>query len=162
MDSNPEVWTAEELKPLVYYIDKMRTFCRMQNWDVCIHPQKIAIDEDTWASTWHDRNHEVLNVRFSEDFLRAAPREIQNSVLHELVHAQHRNVSELWDDCTTGNSALAVDETQVWDRDMATHMERFVSWITRTMCSTGKVPAWTGKASGPAPEGIWIKERERE
>jgi hypothetical protein len=68
--------------------------------------------------------------------LKARPGTVRNTMVHELIHAQHRDISMLWEACTVNNSAVAIAESRAWDTDFRTFMERFVSWTTARIQKT--------------------------
>ena len=144
---------------LLAYIGEVRAALRMQNWDVVLH-EEVCGDEDAHAETWASDNHAVLNIRLEKDFFDLEPRGIRNTIVHELIHAQHRDVTLWWEGCTTGNEDIAVSASKSWDSDFRMYMERFVSWITDRI--EGTVPMWEPMA--PIPKtfepGLWLRDRK--
>lgn len=144
---------------LLAYIGEVRTSLRMQNWDVILH-EEVCEDEDAHAETWSSDNHAVLNIRLAADFFEMSPQGVRNTIIHELTHSQHRDVTLWWEGCTTGNEDIAESASKSWDKDFRMYMERFVSWITDRIEST--VPLWDPTA--PIPKtlgtGLWLRSRK--
>lgn len=118
-----------KLRRALGYIGVVREAMRMQNWDVILHPG-VCEEEDVHAHTWQDDNHVTINIEFGDSFPTISPAQMKNTVVHELVHAQHRDVDRLWRECTQENDDVPVSQAGGWDSDMTVFMERFVSWIT--------------------------------
>lgn len=140
-------------KRLLHYLGDVRSALRMDNWDIDLHTE-FCRDEDAHAETWQVRNHTILNIRLEADFFDLDPEKVRNTLVHELTHAAHRDVSILWDDCTLNNDDIPRSHSQSWDGDFHMHMERFVSWVTARIEPT--VPLWDPfrAVSGGLPPGI--------
>lgn len=125
----------------------------MQNWDIVLH-EDVCTDEDAHAETWQNENAFVLNVRISKDFFNRPPEGVQNTVVHELTHAQHRDVNILWDSCTAGNTDVPASQAKSWDYDFKMFMERFVDWVANSISPT--VPLWDPKKPVPTTLGTGL------
>lgn len=123
------------LRHILGYIGVVRDALRMQNWDIVLH-KEIGDNEDNFAHTWQATQADMLNIVLGPRFFGRPPEAIRNTVIHELVHAQHRDVSILWSECTQNNSAIPEAEANAWDADMTNFMERFVSWVARGLAPT--------------------------
>lgn len=124
-----------KLRHLLGYISLVRDELRMQNWDIILH-HTVEDDEDTHAHTWQENNHTTLNIGLGPTFFEESPAIVRNTIVHELIHAQHRDVSRLWDECTKGNADVPISQSESWDGDFRVFMERFVSWITKRITPT--------------------------
>lgn len=122
--------TEEQLLHLLGYIGVVRASLRMQNWDIRLH-RTPHDKEDAWAYTWTDDNHDILSIEVCPELFMANPWVIRNSIVHELIHAQHRDLAL--------KAALQVHQ-----------MERFVSWATRRI--EPSVPLYIPQTSGSRPE----------
>lgn len=134
--------SEEDLRRLLGYIGLVRDALRMQNWDVILH-RTINETEDEFASTWQSCNHTTLNIDVSVALFQETPERIRNTIVHELTHAQHRDVTEWWEGCTTGNDDVPKSQAQSWDKDFRMHMERFVSWTANRICDGGHIPLYS-------------------
>lgn len=141
------------LRHMLGYIGVVRDALRMSDWDVVLMPDPLE-DEDTWAETWQSHNHQLTNVRLCRNFFDQTPARIRNTIVHELIHAQHRDLTILWDACTVNNSEIPTRDSRSWNQDHSMHMERFVSWITNRI--EGTVPIYDPDATYPVLEGCSI------
>lgn len=128
--------TESQLLHLLGYIGVVRASLRMQNWDIRLH-RAPHDKEDTWAYTWTDDNHDILSIEICSELFTAGPWVIRNSIVHELIHAQHRDL--------VLKAALQVHQ-----------MERFVSWATRQI--EPSVPLYIPQTSGSRPAEYAIAE----
>lgn len=135
------------------YFGLVRDALRMQQWDVVLHPDPLE-EEDTWAETWQSHNHNTTNVRLCQRFFDQAPDRIRNTVVHELIHAQHRDVSILWEACILNNSEIPERDSRSWNHDFQMFNERFVSWITQRIEES--VPTYDPDADYPVLDGCSI------
>lgn len=140
----------KKLRHLLGYIGLVRDSLRMQNWDVILHRTDHG-KEDVWAHTWQEYNHTTLNIEISETLFEANPETVRNAIVHELTHAQHRDVSRLWEECALNNSSIPQSDSRAWDGDFRVFMERFVSWVTQRVEKT--VPLYEPERRYRAPEG---------
>lgn len=147
-----------QLRNLLGYIGVIRAEMRMQNWDILLHREPLT-EEDVWATTWQQHNHTSLNVQVAEGLYDRDPWIVRNTLVHELVHAQHRDISRLWEDCTQNNADIAQSEAKSWDGDFHVFMERFVSWITQRIEQA--IPLWDPEESYVALEGCFIHEKDQ-
>lgn len=147
--------TITNRRRLMAYVAEIRTALRMDNWDIVLHPEPCS-EEDAHAETWQHENHTVLNITLSKGFFDLEPKGIRNTVVHELTHAQHRDVSRIWEKASRG--ALSETQLEAWDDEWRMHMERFVSWITDRIEDT--MPAWdpTRPAPRKLPTGCYLHE----
>jgi len=141
------------LRPILGYIGLLRDSLRMQNWDIILH-QTVCDEEDVHAKTWQDPNHATLNVELGEKFFEETPVRVRSHLTHELVHAQHRDVSRLWEDCTQNNSDVPESQAKAWDGDFHVFLERFVSWITARIVPT--MPEFDPEKTYEAPAGCFL------
>lgn len=142
---------------LLWYIADVRAALRMDNWDVILHPEPC--EEGNRAETWHQENHSVLNIQVAANLLDSTPDEIRNTIVHELVHAQHRDVWAAFSSLAESDYVPAVlGRTQ--DQLFTVHMERFVSWVADRI--EGSVPKWDPRRPIPTklPKGCSLHERE--
>jgi hypothetical protein len=148
--------TPAARRRLLAYLDELRAAMRMDNWDIVLHAEPCE-DEDAHAETWQHENHTVLNIRLSADFFDLEPAGIRNTLVHELTHAQHRDVTRLWEKASRG----ALSETQVtaWDEEFHVHMERFVAWIADRLEES--MPEWDPRREVPKalPKGCFLHAR---
>lgn len=150
--------TAANRRKLLAYIGEVRGILRMDNWDVVLHEDPCE-DGDAHAETWASDNHAVINIRLQVGFFDMEPSGIRNTIVHELTHAQHRDVTLWWEGCTTGNTDIAESASKSWDLDFRMYMERFVSWVADRI--EGTVPMWdpTKPAPRKLPVGCYLHAR---
>lgn len=146
-------YSKAKLRPFLGYIGLVRDSLRMQNWDIILHLEKCE-DEDINAHTWQQNYHTTLNIQLGKNLLNETPERIRNAVVHELVHAQHRDVTVLWEGCTLQNTDVPRSQAKSWDKDYHMCMERFVSWITARVEPT--VPDYEPKKTYPTLEGCYL------
>lgn len=148
--------TAANRRRLLAYIAEVRAGLRMDNWDIVLHPQPCS-DEDAHAETWQHDNHTVLNIALHPDFFDLPPDGIRNTIIHEITHAQHRDITRLWEKASKG--ALSVTAIEAWDDEFRMHMERFVAWIADRLEES--FPLWDPTAPVPKtlPTGCYLHER---
>lgn len=148
--------TPAARRRLLWYIADVRSRLRMDNWDIVLHAQPCS-DEDSHAETWQHENHTVLNIALHKDFFDLQPVGIRNTIIHEIIHAQHRDVTRLWEKASKG--ALSVTAVEAWDDEFRMHMERFVAWIADRL--EEQFPLWDPKAKVPAglPKGCFLHSR---
>lgn len=149
--------TEADLRHILGYIGVVRDALRMQNWDVTLH-RHVGENEDNFAETFQATQADVLNIVLGPEFFGRPPKSIRNTVIHELVHAQHRDVSIMWELCTQQNSDLPTSQAMSWDHDFTTHLERFVSWIARAVAPT--VPVYDPDGEYPLGMGLYLKGEE--
>lgn len=123
------------LRPLLGYIGLIRDDLRMGNWDVILH-RRAHDEEDVHAMCWWSENHFSLNIALDRNFFDLRPATIRNTVVHELTHAQHRDLSILWESCTLGNQDVPASQAQGWNIDFHIQVERFVGWTTDFIAPT--------------------------
>lgn len=153
MDQDP--YPEDVLRPFLAYIGEVRDALRMQNWDIILHAEKDE-DEDTNASTWQQYNYTVLNIRLGRTLFDLTPVQIRNTIIHELIHAQHRDVSMLWEACTQENSDVPASRAKSWDADFHVYMERFVAWITDRISRDDFIPYYNPKKPPRTPAGCYL------
>lgn len=150
---------SEELsrRRLIHYMADIRSRLRMDNWDLVLHEEFIQ-DEDSYAETWQNDNHHVLNIRICEEFFSLEPAGVRNTVIHELTHAQHRDINRLWDRISS-NQDLSKSLYEAWNEEYRVNMERFVSWVTDRI--ENQMPMWdpTGPAPAALPAGCYLGHR---
>lgn len=125
-----------KLRNLLGYAGLVRDELRMQNWDIVLLRTAHDEGEDVWAHTWQNDNHCLLNIQISEDLLKARPDTVRNTIVHELTHAQHRDLSRLWDSRVLDNASVSAASSRTWDEDFRVYVERFVSWATARIQET--------------------------
>ena len=146
------------LEHMLGYIGVVRDALRMQQWDVILHTDPLE-DDDAWAETWQSHNHATTNIRLCARFFDQTPDRIRNTIVHELIHVQHRDITILWEACTINNSGIPVNESQSWNHDFSMQMERFVSWITQRIEES--IPTYDPDADYPALTGCVIDDGVR-
>lgn len=148
--------TPANRRRLLHYIADVRQRLRMDNWDIVLHAEPCE-DEDAHAETWQHDNHTVLNIRLHRDFFDLEPAGVRNTIIHELTHAQHRDVTRLWEKASKG--ALSVTAIEAWDDEFRMHMERFVAWIADRL--EDSFPLWDPQAKVPdrLPPGCFLHAR---
>lgn len=125
-------FSEEQLRPILGYIGLVRDELRMQNWDVVLHRTATERD-DVWAHTWQSREHYTTNIELGPFFFDQSEEEVRSTVVHELIHAAHRNVSDVLEERILSNPSLPVRESNNLHEEHSLQMERFVSWITRNL-----------------------------
>lgn len=146
----------KKLRQLLGYIGLVRDELRMQGWDIILFPTPHDKGDDVWAHTWQSDNHQVTCIELSPDFFDdPRPVTIRNVVVHELTHAQHRDVSYTWESCTLHNSDIPVSQSQSWDKDFRLFQERFVSWITQMI--EPRIPLWEPEARYRIRPGCYLR-----
>lgn len=155
-DSSPALDPAL-LQHLLGYIGVVRDALRMQGWDIVLFTEPTEL-EDTWAETWQSYNHQTTNIKIGRTLLQQKPTRIRNTLVHELVHAQHRDVSILWEGCTVNNSEIPERDSRSWNSDFTMHMERLVSWVTQRI--EDSVPLYDADEDYPAPVGCFLHGEE--
>lgn len=148
--------TPAARRRLLAYIAEVRSVLRMDNWDIVLHAEPCE-DEDAHAETWQHENHTVLNIRLHTDFFDLEPAGIRNTIVHELTHAQHRDVTRLWEKASKG--ALSETAVVAWDEEFHVHMERFVAWVADRI--EHSVPMWdpVGLDRKTLPPGCFLHAR---
>lgn len=138
-DDYPE----EQLRQLLGFIGNCRDKLRMQGWNVVLHPGKLD-NPDTYASTWQANYHQTLNIELGPEFFSQTPEAVTNTIVHELIHAQHRDVSRLWERATTKGDYMGAQLASEFDLEMHTAIERFVSWLAQQIVveNPGRFPAY--------------------
>lgn len=141
-------------KRLLHYIDLVRSHLRMSNWDVVLR-DGYTDDEDAHAETWQHPNHTVLNILIGKEFFDLEPAGVRNTVVHELVHAQHRDVTRIFE---TANEGTVPALAEKLDDEFHVHMERFVAWIADRIEDT--IPLWDPSAKVPRdlPRGCYLHD----
>ena len=139
------------------YLGEIRSLLRMDNWDIVLH-EGVLEDDATHAETWQHENHHVINIRISPDFFMLEPAGVRNTVIHELIHAQHRDVSRIWDRARNCDG-VPIGASVEWDEDFRIYMERFVAWVADRL--EDQFPLWDPTVPVPKeqPEGVWIHGR---
>lgn len=147
--------TITNRRRLCAYLAELRSALRMDNWDIVLR-EDPASDEDAHAETWQHDNHTVLNIALAKDFFELKPDGIRNTLTHELVHAQHRDVTRLWEKASRG--ALSETQLEAWDDEFHIHMERFVAWIADRL--EGSMPEYDPARPAPRklPTGVYLHE----
>lgn len=153
-----EEWPEEKLRQILSYIGEVRDFLRMHNWDVILM-RTVGTVEDTWAHTWQEDNHTTLCLELCKEFFDGSNTQIGDCVTHELIHAQHRDVSVLWRGCIQENTSISVDESVAWSGDFDMFMERFVSWITSRV--SDYVPSYHPEKDYGAHTGCYLHGEHR-
>ena len=146
----------EDLERVARYVGHVRDAMRMQAWDVNVHPNFPEEHEEAHAETWQENNHQTINIRFGRDLFNQDPEVIRNTVIHELVHAQHRDLSRQWDECVTRNLAVSAEQSMDWTGDFTMFLERFVSWVAQRLEGLEEIPEWPGKKGKHMPVGVRI------
>lgn len=131
-------------RKVLAYLGELRSALRMDNWDVVLKAEPCS-DDEAHAETWQHENHTVLNVALSKDFDQLSPEGVRNTLTHELVHAQHRDVTRLWEKASRG--ALSETAVTAWDEEFHVHMERFVAWIADRI--DGTMPVFDPSKAAP-------------
>jgi hypothetical protein len=146
----------DKVRHLLAYIGLLLEELRMQNWDVILHTTIFDGEdaEDTFAHTWQSENHCTTNIEFGPDFLEQSPSIITNTLVHELIHVQHRDVTLVWEGCMLHNDDVPKSQAHAYDGDFRMHMERFVSWITHRIAPT--VPQYQPGHRYKARPGCYI------
>lgn len=139
--------TVTNRRRLLAYLAVVRGELRMDNWDIVLREEPCS-DEDAHAETWQHENHTVLNVAISRTFFDLEPAGVRNTIVHELTHAQHRDVERIWEKASRG--ALSETQLTAWDEEWRMHMERFVSWIADRI--EDSITPWD--PAGPAPKKL--------
>jgi hypothetical protein len=154
--------TEEQLLHLLGYIGVVRASLRMQNWDVILlrTPHGIA---DTWAYTWISEGHYTINIEICPELLTESPEVIRNAVVHELIHAQHWDIDQLWENYTQHNNDVTVSQSRSGGKDYLIQMERFMSWTTKQVEKS--VPMYIPRSRGRSrpseydtPEGCYLHD----
>jgi hypothetical protein len=147
--------TDEQWSDILNYVTAAREFLRMQNWNVWVMMERLDhMDDDCFATTGQSNNHDSLQIWINHDaWGDMDDTERADTIIHELLHAQHRDVSTLWDSCTQNNSAIPTDEALAWNADFRMFMERVVSNWTRSLLPFA--PQWPG----PKRVGVGVRLR---
>lgn len=144
----------DKLRQLLGYIGLVRDHLRMGNWDVILHPDPHD-EVDCHASTWNHENHSTLNIALDAEFFDLTPVVVRNTVVHELTHAQHRDLTILWEGVTLNNDDVPQSQAKAWDVDFHIQIERFVSWTTGFIAPT--VPLYLPSRKYAARPGCYLK-----
>ncbi len=153
------IGTKRDHRDLMCFLTTLREHLRMQNWDIIIM-NEIADNEDTdvLAAVQFPRNHTCINLYIGSTFKNLSKQIKKSTLTHEMVHAQHRDVSLLWEDCVDGNGDISSVEKTQWSADFHTHMERFVSWIAMRL--EEHAPAWDARGH-TIGKGIYLEGDNR-
>jgi len=137
---------------------EIRDLLRMGNWDIVLHADHLDEELEAHAETWAHENAHVLNIRLDKDFFDLPPGGIRNTVIHELTHAQHRDVGRLWDRAVA-TDVLPKTISDSWDADFHAYMERFVSWVADTLESSFPLYDPYRPVPRSLPRGVWLHSR---
>lgn len=146
-----------KLLPVLGYLGVVRESLRMQNWDIVLHRTDLQ-EADTWASTWSSKNHSTINIEIARCLPDSSPSLVRNTLVHEMIHSQHRDLSLLWEGCTLNNGDVPVNQARAWDSDYHMLMERFVAWITLQI--EGNVPLFNPQKRYRIAGGCYLKGDE--
>ena len=149
----------EQLRHMLGYIGAVRDALRMQNWNIILW-RTVGENEDEHANTWQETNHTTLCIELGPGLFNEPPERIRNTIVHELTHAQHRDVTALWEGCTLENEDVPKAQAKAWDVDFHIFMERFVSWVARNISPS--MPEYSTKRKYPDAVGVWLHGEHRE
>jgi hypothetical protein len=133
------VGTDADLAHLMLYLTALRSQMRMDNWNIIVMKEHADSEEDgVMASSLFPENHSVINLYLSSGWSKMREEQKSSTLCHELIHAQHRDVADLWDKASRG--ALSETAHEAWDQEFRMFMERFVSWIEERI--RPNIPGW--------------------
>lgn len=123
-------WTASELEPVLGYLGLLREHLFMQNWKILVSEKVISDEgaEDIFACTWQLDNHYTAVIELGPKFFGLSPGEVRNTLVHELVHISHREVSDSWEE-VQNSGRFSSEEMHRINKQFRRSMERFVSWV---------------------------------
>lgn len=140
----PEHIGEDETKRVLAYVTVIRDKMRMNNWDIVLMEEPC--EKDAHASMCaFSNNHHVGNLCLSEKWHDLDNVTKANTLIHELVHLQHRDLNCHWQACVDNNSGISEDEVQDWGDDFDMFLERFVCWVANML--TPHMPAYPVKST---------------
>ncbi len=120
---------VSDIEDVLVFLTRARSYLRMDNWDFII-ANDAQMEDGIHAETSQTRNHTSALILLSDDWDDLSTKIKRATLLHEMIHAQHRDVSEIWNDCINNNDDISQNEANAWTSDFGMHLERFVSWTT--------------------------------
>lgn len=154
------IFTAPQSKLILCYLSEMRDFLRLNNWDIIFMDHESAEsktddpDDDKNVSGMHSpqRNHYTMHIWlagwwFDDDELTDLHR--TDTVLHELLHANNRDLSHHWNECVEKNGAISIAEKVDWTNEFDVHIERMISLWSRSLIPYA--PVWPGRGKYTKP-----------
>ena len=142
------------------YCGVVRDALDMQMWDVIVHPD-VSEKDDIWAETWCSHNHFTINIRFGPDTPGVPDETLWDAIVHEFIHAMHRDVSQAWEAAVAYNTDyLPGILRNDYDRQFHLAMERFVDYLTRRIKT--HVPVYDSTRRYPIRERctLWNPETD--
>lgn len=141
---------------LLAYFGQVRDAMRLSQWDILLM-QEQPDDEDVILDMTPVDNHFTVQVRISRHWASQPVLVKQDTVVHELIHCMHRDVTDIWFQMTHGNTAVSVDVNGLVQNAWRMAIERMVSHLARLISPT--VPAWPG--DGVVRDGVYVEGAHR-
>lgn len=127
------------------YLTELRSALRLDSWDIILQEQWEGEEhEDTvLASTdWVD-GHSTITLWINwDEWEKSDPARKKNTLVHELVHSQHRDLNSVWDTAVLDNPGISTRESVVFDKLYHEHTERFVAWVADRLCEEIEILEW--------------------
>lgn len=122
---------------------------RLQMMEFTLQPEEpdadlmaAGLESNTWAAIKPFENYNAFKIWISKDLLRQGPEIIRETIVHEMIHCYHRDLTELWHDVTQDNEEISDQEKREWHIQYTRAIERFVGSMASFLQHFA--PEWPG------------------
>lgn len=148
-DRHHDPWTPELRAALVTYIDMTRRALHLGDWQIDI---RFDADEDDAAATDLVDGRRCATIRFPADgdgFLDATPEDQRETVVHELLHCLHGEITWM---CESDLAEVLADDThRLWMLSFRRAMELTVDRLAGLLAPHLPAPDLPSPSRGPRP-----------
>lgn len=124
----PDVWPgmpADAWKALGEYVRWMADRLWLKDWTFTLDREPLPSDHRAMARCTPTEGRKLASIEFSRGFLQRERDEIKNTVIHELLHAAHRDMTDVIR-CVGNEHVLGQQAWDVWWETFRIAYETFV------------------------------------
>ena len=154
----PDHLSQKETDEIMRAFTIVRDHMRLTQWDLIIMGDPC--EDDTIMAVTPCENHYTAQIQVCKDWSDVPDLSKIDTIVHELIHLMHRDLSDLIDDMTYGDSASSRDNTNNCQGSYRRIMERMVSHLTR-LIADGLEMEWPPPSRTVVGKGIYTQGEHR-
>lgn len=155
----PEHLSQKDTDDILRFITLARSHLRLDQWDIILMLEPPD-DDDAIMDVTPTENHYSTQIRVSKEWPDLPDAVKKDTVVHELIHLLHRDLNDLINDMTYGDSSSSQDNTNACQGAYMRIVERMVSQLTRTIAD-GWEQEWPAPSKTVVGKGIYIQGEHR-
>lgn len=151
--------SKKDTEDILRFLTLARSYLRLDQWDVILMKEPPE-EDDVVMEVTPQANHFTTQLRVCKDWAKQPDSSKRDTIIHELLHLLHRDISDVFDDATYGNTAVSVDACGLINQRWTLAEERVVSHLSKLLAD-GWDQRWPAPASTQAGRGIYIEGEHR-